>query len=142
MWDIALTLAASLAIQQAQPQDQPRAQPQAATLESCEYIDERWVCRYRLPDIQLVEGGSAPPGPITAPVPQVVATAASPDPGVLSQAETDLVARCADAGWVSLCFPAQRTEARRLRDQARAYDEARQRVGALIGQGDCQAART
>ena len=68
MWDIALTLAASLAIQQAQPQDQPRAQPQAATLESCEYIDERWVCRYRLPDIQLVEGGSAPPVPITAPV--------------------------------------------------------------------------
>lgn len=142
MWDIALTLAASLAIQQAQPQGQPQTQPQSATLESCEYIDERWVCRYRLPDIQLVDGGSAPPVPITAPVPQVVSAPASPDPGVLSQAETDLVARCADAGWVSLCFPAQRTEARRLRDQARAYDEARQRVGVLIGEGDCQAALT
>jgi hypothetical protein len=140
MWDIVLTLAASLTIQPAQPQGQPQTQPQAATLESCEFVDERWVCRYRLPDIQLVDGGSAPPVPV--PLPQPVPAPTSPDPGVLSQAETELVARCADAGWVSLCFPAQRTEARRLRDQARAYDEARQRVGVLIGEGDCRAALT
>ena len=49
---------------------------------------------------------------------------------------------CADAGWLSLCFPAQRTEARRLRDEARAYEDTRQRVGALIGEGECEAARS
>lgn len=146
MLEIGLILAASLAVQEAQaqsqPQTQPQTQPQAATLERCEFVDERWVCRYRLPEIQLLDGGP-PAAPLTVPVPPpATASAASQDPGVLSEAEVELVARCADAGWLSLCFPAQRTEARRLRDEARAYEETRQRVGALIGEGECQAARS
>lgn len=137
MLEVGLILAASLAVQEAQA----RTQPQAATLESCEFVDERWVCRYRLPEIQLLDAGP-PAAPLTvATPPPATPSPASPDPGVLSDAELDLVARCADAGWLSLCFPAQRTEARRLRDAARAYEEARQRVGALIGQGDCDGAR-
>ena len=134
MVEIGLILAASLAIQQ--------AQPQAATLEGCEFVEERWVCRYRLPEIQLLDAGP-PAAPLTVDVPRPAPPSpVSQDPGVLSEAEVDLVARCADAGWLSLCFPAQRTEARRLRDEARAYEAARQRVGVLIGQGDCEAARS
>lgn len=136
MVEIGLILAASLAFQQAQPQ------PQTATLESCEYVDERWVCRYRLPEIQLVDGGTDPATLRPVPLPVSAPPSESPDPGVLSEAEVELVARCAEARWLSLCFPSQRTEARRLRDQARAYEAARQRVGVLIGEGDCQAAFT
>ncbi|WP_296816624.1 hypothetical protein [Brevundimonas sp.] len=127
MWDAGLILAAALV-----------AQPQAATLESCEFVDERWVCRYRLPDIQLLS--EPPDAPVTLPVPLPSAPTTSTDPGVLSESESELVARCAEARWISLCFPSQRVEARRLRDEARAYEAARQRVGELISQGQCQAA--
>ena len=142
MLEIGLILAASLAVQEAEAQSQPQTRPQVATLERCEFVDERWVCRYRLPEIQLLDAGP-PAAPLTVAVPPpVTPVPASQDPGVLSEAEVELVARCADAGWLSLCFPAQRTEARRLRDEARAYEDTRQRVGALIGEGECEAARS
>ena len=127
MWEVGLLLAASLA-----------TQPQAATLEGCEFVDDRWICRYRLPEIQLLT--TPPTSPEVLPIPLTTAAPASADPGVLSPAETELVARCAEAGWLSLCLPPQRTEARRLRDQARAYQEARLQVGALIRDGDCDGA--
>ncbi len=123
MWDVGLSLVVAL-----------MAQPQAATLERCEFLEERWVCRYRLPDIELLNDPSSPPLPLPA------ASPASRDPGVLTEAESELVGRCADAGWMSLCLPAHRREARRLRDAAAAYDSARTRVGVLISEGRCDEA--
>lgn len=129
MWDVGLILAVSLA-----------GQPQAATLEGCEFVNERWVCRYRLPEVQLLT--SPPTAPETVPMPPATTIVpASQDPGVLTDVQSELVARCADAGWFSLCLPPQRVEARRLRDEARAYEQARLRVGELISQGDCTEAR-
>ena len=81
MWDIGLILAAYVAIQPAQPsgppQSQPQSQPQTATLEGCEFVEERWVCRYRLPDIQLVDGGP-PATPLTVPVQPAAPSGAPP----------------------------------------------------------------
>lgn len=137
MWEIGLALAATLA-----------TQPQTATLEGCEFVEQRWICRYRLPEVQLLT--SPPTSPETVPsapasvplsVPVTTAPPTSADPGVLSEAQTSLVARCADAGWMSLCLPSQRIEARRLRDEAQAYETARLRVGELLSENQCDAAR-
>ncbi len=128
MWEVGLILAASLAIQ-----------PQAATLEGCEFVNERWVCRYRLPEIQLLT--TPPTSPEVLPLPLAAPPPQSPDPGVLSETETELVARCAEPGWFSLCLPPQRAEARRLRDTARAYEDTRRQVGELISTGACDQAR-
>lgn len=126
------------------------AQPQAATLEGCDFVENRWICRYRLPEIQLV--GSPPttaivpssePPPATAAVVGAEVAAVVPvarDRGVLTESESELVARCAEARWLSLCLPSQRVEARRLRDEAQAYEAARLRVGELITGGDCEGA--
>lgn len=146
MWEVALVLSASLV---AQPQ------PQAATLEGCEFVNERWICRYRLPEIQLLGAEpSAPPTlPVTVPIPTPSTTSAgasagasvaavTTDRGVLSESEASLVARCAEARWYSLCLPGQREEARRLRDEAQAYETARLRIGEMISDGECEAARS
>lgn len=143
MWEVALVLSASLV---AQPQ------PQAATLEGCEFVNERWICRYRLPEIQLLGAEpSAPPTlPVTVPIPASTtasagvsgAAAVATDRGLLSETEASLVARCAEARWYSLCLPGQREEARRLRDEAQTYEAARLRIGELISNGDCDAARS
>ena len=160
MWEISLALAAAMA-----------GQPQAATLEGCEFVDQRWICRYRLPEVQLLT--TEPLAPTSVPVSVPVTptgtaegtsaessgatsvsstssgtstttaemTALSRDPGVLTESETSLVARCAEARWMSLCLPSQRIEARRLRDLAQAYEAARLRVGHLLSEGDCSGAR-
>jgi hypothetical protein len=78
----------------------------------------------------------------TIPLSPVTTTAVvSSDPGVLSEAEIGLVARCAESNWMALCLPSQRVEARRLRDEAQAYESARLRIGALLSENDCDAAR-
>ena len=137
MWEIGLILAATLA-----------SQPQAATLEGCEFVEQRWICRYRLPDVQLLTSPPTAPETVatapasTIPLSPVTTTAVvSADPGVLSEREVALVARCADSTWIALCLPSQRVEARRLRDQAQAYEAARLQVGALLSENECDAAR-
>ncbi len=160
MWEISLALAAAMA-----------GQPQAATLEGCEFVDQRWICRYRLPEVQLLTSEPLAPASVPVSVPvtptgtseatsgeNTGATAVSStssgtsttnaeiatlsrDPGVLTESETSLVARCAEARWMSLCLPSQRVEARRLRDLANAYEAARLRVGHLLSEGDCGGAR-
>jgi len=145
MWEIALALAATIV-----------TQPQAATLEGCEFVDERWICRYRLPDVQLLTSPptspeTIPTSPASVPLSVPVTTTASSttvattsalslDPGVLTDSQASLVARCAEATWMSLCLPAQRVEARRLRDESRAYEAARLRVGELLSENQCDSA--
>ena len=142
MWEISLAMVAAIVSQQ----------PQAATLEGCEFVEQRWICRYRLPEVQLLTSPpttqtSAPATPPIAPtsvpvtVPVTTPPLASQDPGVLSESQISLVARCADAGWMSLCLPSQRIEARRLRDESHAYEAARLRVGELLSENHCDEAR-
>ena len=62
------------------------------------------------------------------------------DTDVLTERETQLVARCADAGWVSLCMPDDRRAARTLRDKQTAYLAVRREVTRLLGEERCEAA--
>lgn len=136
MLAIALTLFALTPA--AAPQEPPAgaAAGARATLESCLFEDGRWVCRYRMPDIAVVpaSGAAAPPD---APAPASPATEEAP---VLTTAEADLVLRCAEATWLSLCTPTQRRTARALRDRAEADAALRREVGAWLATGDCAAA--
>lgn len=115
----------------------PRSDGSAvATLQGCAMEGERWVCRYQMPEIRVVE---EPPRRLG------VEPAASPpdgpaDTGVLGEAERALVSRCADAGWLSLCLPGDRRRARELRDASVAYDARRREVASLLAEGRCDAA--
>jgi hypothetical protein len=62
------------------------------------------------------------------------------DAGVLTEREAQLVARCADAGWMSLCLPDDRRAARSLRDKQDAYQAVRRDVARLLGDDQCDAA--
>ena len=116
-----------------------------ATLQSCETTPEGWVCNYRMPAVIL--RGVPPesviltdPPAITVPVPPTV----SPPPEI-STAEADrqarLIARCADASWLSLCLPGDRREARILRDAANARAALRAEVTQLLSEERCDEAR-
>ncbi|MFC5344260.1 hypothetical protein ACETK8_00145 [Brevundimonas staleyi] len=79
----------------------------------------------------------------TAPAPMAAAEAGPIRPidsGVLTERENQLVARCADAGWMSLCLPDDRREARTLRDKQTAYLAVRREVTRLLGEERCDAA--
>ena len=142
----------------------PVAAPQAvqATLQSCAMEGGRWVCRYAVPDIEIVPIpdsnivadapavilGEAPSAEMPVP-PTVIApgaTVADPGPvapidaGVLTEREASLVRRCADAGWMSLCLPADRRAARELKDKETAYLAVRREVTRLLGDDRCDAA--
>ena len=187
----------------ASPMTVPSDQAVQATLQSCSMEGGRWVCRYAVPDIEIVpipgsdivtdapaavvgaapsHEGTAPTPPMTVTVPMTTvpatpttvpppptvtgpaitspatttgtatgtttATAATLEPGpirpidsgVLTEGESRLVARCADAGWMSLCLPDDRREARTLRDKQNAYLAVRRDVTRLLGENQCQAA--
>lgn len=82
--------------------------------------------------------------PSTPRTPVVTAAEAGPirpiDAGVLTEREAQLVARCADAGWMSLCLPDDRRAARTLSDKQEAYQAVRRDVARLLGADDCDAA--
>lgn len=62
----------------------------------------------------------------------------------ISSAEADrqarLIARCADASWLSLCLPDDRREARALRDAANVRAALRTEVARLLSEGKCDEA--
>lgn len=114
------------------------------------------------PDVILGEAPSAeeapaglreiPPAtePSAPPVatPPAAVTLAEPGParpidtGVLTESEARLVARCADAGWMSLCLPDDRRAARSLRDKQVAYLAVRREVTRLLAADRCETAVT
>lgn len=109
-----------------------------ATLQGCAMEDGRWVCRYQMPEIRVVEEA-----PTRLSVVPTTGGAGSPsDVGVLTDADRTLVARCADASWLSLCLPGDRRRARELRDIATAYEAVRREVAASLAEGRCDAAVT
>ena len=117
--------------------------PVRATLQGCAMEEGRWVCRYQMPEIRIVEGSpqtlSTAQG---AALPVAPAGEVRPDVGALTDQEKALVVRCADAGWLSLCLPADRRRARELREANLAYEASRKDVTDLLAQGRCDAAVT
>lgn len=129
------------------PDAAPASQEAQATLQSCEMTPAGWVCNYRMPAVIL--RGAPPesvimtdPPAITVPVPSTVSS--SPPPPGISPAEADrqarLIARCADASWLSLCLPGDRREARILRDAANARAALRSEVTQLLSENKCDEA--
>lgn len=98
------------------------------------------------PTSTVTERPAAPVAPPTAPAATAPTTAADAGPirpidaGVLTERESQLVARCADAGWMSLCLPDDRRAARTLRDKQNAYLAVRREVTRLLAADDCDAA--
>lgn len=131
----------------------PAPQAVQATLQSCAMEQDRWVCRYQVPNIEIIPfTGDASElelttrsGPSTTPVtgeaPPTVAVAAIDAPGsetgILSERESRLVARCADAGWMSLCLPDDRRAARSLRDRQVAYETVQRSVTGMLAEDRC-----
>jgi len=136
-----------LALTLGQAQAAPAEQSAPATLQSCEMTPAGWVCNYRMPAVIL---RGAPPESVVLPDPPAISvpvppTVTPPPPSVASTAEADrqarLVARCADASWLSLCLPGDRREARILRDAANARAALRADVTRLLSEDKCEEAR-
>jgi len=118
-----------------------------ATLQSCEMTAAGWVCNYRMPAVIL---RGVPEGAVVMTEPPAIAVAVpptvspSPPPAAISSVEADrqarLIARCADASWLSLCLPGDRREARALRDAANARAALRGEVTRLLSEKNCDEA--
>ena len=161
---ISLILAAVLAA----PVSGPPPQAVQATLQSCAMEGGRWVCRYAVPDIEIVPlpgndvvadapasilgvrpaeagEGTSPPASVPVTLPATVPIAPERrvmtlEAGVLTERETQLVARCAEAGWLSLCLPDDRRAARVLKDRQDAFMAVRATVTTRLSSGDCDGA--
>lgn len=114
----------------------------------CESTPAGWVCR--MPAVIL---RGAPPGAvvmtdppaISVPVPPTAPTLALPAEVDTAEAnrQARLIARCADASWLSLCLPDDRREARALRDAAIVRAALRSEVARLLSESRCdEAVRT
>lgn len=128
----------------------PVQQEVRAPLQSCEATPQGWVCTYQVPAVIL---RGVPPGTVVLTEPPVNSEPALPmispsgPPVEMTSAEADrqarLIARCADASWLSLCLPGDRREARILRDAANVRAALRGEVMRLLSENRCdEAVRT
>jgi hypothetical protein len=141
-----ITFLLALGLGQA-PELAPAPQSAPATLQSCQTTPDGWVCNYRMPSVIL---RGAPPGTVVMTDPPAVSVRVPPTvqpapPPEISSAEADrqarLIARCADASWLSLCLPGDRREARILRDAANVRAALRAEVTLLLSEDRCEDAR-
>lgn len=119
-----------------------------ATLQSCEMTPAGWVCNYRMPAVIL--RGVPPesvimtdPPAIMVPVPPTVSPSVPPPEITTAEADRQarLIARCADASWLSLCLPGDRREAKILQEAAIARAALRSEVTRLLSEERCEDAR-
>lgn len=118
-----------------------------APLQSCEMTPAGWLCSYQMPAVIL---RGVPPGTVVLTEPPANSVSVAPTvPTLLPPVETSsaeanrqarLIARCADASWLSLCLPDDRREARVLRDAAIARAALRDEVSRLLSESRCEEA--
>ena len=117
----------------------PALQQERLTAQSCEMTPTGWVCHYQMPSV-TIQG--TPPGTVVLQGPATL----PPQPLVpeISTAEAErqarLIARCADASWLSLCLPGDRREARILQQAAVARAALRGEVTRLLSENRCEEA--
>mgnify|MGYP001227001987 CR=1 FL=1 len=135
MWLLLLALA-----------DSPPTQEGQAALQSCEMTPGGWVCTYKMPPITLVGTAEAKP-PQSVPAPSVTPRRTLPEVAPKTEAEIAedarrmrLIAKCADAGWLSICLPGERKEARRLKAEHEASTALRGKVTGLLSENRCDEA--
>lgn len=132
-----------LAISLGQVPDAPPVSPDTQEVRvPCESTPAGWVCR--MPPVILrpsppgSEGTTGSPA-TSAPVPPSVPTLTAPVEVNTAEADRQarLIARCADASWLSLCLPDDRREARALRDAAVARAALRREVYQMLSENKC-----
>lgn len=108
----------------------------------CESTPAGWVCKMPAMILRPSPPGSAvitDAPAISVPVPPTAPTLTPPVE--IGSAEADrqarLIARCADASWLSLCLPDDRREARALRDAAVVRAALRREVYQLLSENRC-----
>ncbi|MFZ4604754.1 MAG: hypothetical protein ACOYM5_00725 [Caulobacter sp.] len=127
---------------------EPAAAESQATLQSCDMTPGGWVCHYQMPSVTLLVSpdGKAPvtTTPTAPATPPAATLPVVPPVSEVEKAEAArqarLVANCADAKWLSLCLPADRREARRLRDEMSVRAALRTRVTGLLSEAKCDEA--
>jgi hypothetical protein len=143
----------------------PAPQAVQATLQSCAMEGGRWVCRYAVPDIEIVplpgdnvvadapaailtsRPGEAPSAAEVEPAAPATPVPIAPerrtvalDAGILTEREARLVARCADAPWYAVCLPDDRRAARALKEKEDSFLAVRSAVTARLAADDCEGA--
>lgn len=116
------------------------AQDGQATLKSCDMTPGGWVCHYQMPSVTLLVSPDGKSSPVTVPAAPATLPAAAPTDEVAraeAARQARLIANCADATWLSLCLPADRREARRLKEAAAVQAALRGRVTGLLSEGRC-----
>lgn len=125
---------------------EPAAAESQATLQSCDMTQSGWVCHYQMPSVTLLV---SPDGkiPVAGSPPSAPTTLSFPPAAPVSEVEraeaarqVRLIARCADANWLSLCLPADRREARRLREEMAVHAALRGTVTGLLSENKCDEA--
>lgn len=127
---------------------EPAAAESQATLQSCDMTPSGWVCHYQMPSVTLlVSPDGKAPVTTTPATPTTTPGAALPAVPPVSEVEkaeaarqARLVASCADANWLSLCLPADRREARRLREEMAVKAALRTKVTGLLSEQKCDEA--
>lgn len=132
---------------------EPAAGESQATLQSCDMTPSGWVCHYQMPSVTLLVSpdGKAPvtTTPLSPPPTTIVPAPTRTLPAVPAVSEVEkaetarqarLIARCADANWLSVCLPGDRKEARRLRDEMAVRAALRTRVTGLLSENRCDEA--
>lgn len=110
-----------------------------ADFQGCEMTAGGWVCYYKMPPVTVRTDPDAPAVTL-GPPPLIVRPVAREADQAEAARRARLIARCADAGWMSLCLPGERREARALREQAEAAAALRARVTGLLGEKKCDEA--
>lgn len=114
------------------------AQEGQATLQSCVFEAEGWVCRYRVPEAIYRPEATVQQPAQTAVAPRSAPAATSaPAPDVEAIRQSRLISRCAEASWLSLCTPDDRREAKALKAQAEARAALRLEVTTLAAKDQC-----
>ncbi|MDP1875222.1 hypothetical protein [Phenylobacterium sp.] len=114
------------------------AQEGQATLQSCVFEADGWVCRYRVPEaIYRPQTPLPAPGPPLTPAPETTQEPSGPAPDAEAARRARLISRCAEANWLSLCTPDDRREAKALKAQAETKAALRLEVTTLAAKDQC-----
>lgn len=122
----------------------PAPQEAQAALKACEMTAGGWVCHYQIPAMTIVRPLEIDPPPEGSPqaLPMVRSSPVVADPVDKAEAarRARLIANCADGSWLSLCLPADRREAKALRDAALVSAALRTQVTGLLSEEKCDEA--
>lgn len=107
--------------------------------QACEMTPTGWVCHYQMPSV-TIQGPSSGSVVVTGSPPTPAQTLVPETSTAEADRQARLIARCADASWLSLCLPGDRREARILQEAANARAALSGEVTRLLSENRCNEA--